>query len=75
MLNFILQVLILAQTEKEKQMTYFGLLFLGFFLFVLILDSLAKGKWVKKKGPIRKILIFLVVIILIVIFALQFIYK
>lgn len=75
MWNEILKMLMLAQTEQEKRMTYFGLIFLGFFFFVLILDSLAKGKLIRKKGPLRKIIIFVAVIIAAAVISLHFIYK
>ena len=75
MWNDILKMLMLAQTEQEKRMTYFGLMFVGFFFFILILDALAKGKLIKKKGPLKKILIFVLIIIVIAIISLRFIYK
>ena len=65
----------LAQTEKEMQMTYFGLMFLGFFLFMLILDSMAKGKILKKKSPLKNVILVMVIIIAIVLISIQFIYK
>ncbi len=71
----ILKMLMLAQTEQEKQITYYGLIFLGLFLFILVLDSFAKGKIIKSKGPLKKILIFITIIIAIIVIALQFIYK
>ena len=75
MWNDILKMLLLAQTEQEKRMTYFGLIFVGFFFFLLVLDSLAKGKLIRKKGPLKKIIIFLTIIIAIAVISLQFIYK
>lgn len=75
MWNDILKMLILAQTEKEKQMTYFGVIFLGFFLFVLLLDAFGKGKFIKSKGPLKKILLFVVIIVAIIAISLGFIYK
>ena len=75
MWNDILKMLMLAQTEQEKRMTYFGLIFVGFFFFLLVLDSLAKGKLIRKKGPLKKIIIFLTIIIAIAVISLQFIYK
>ena len=75
MLNDILKMLMLAQTEQEKRITFWGLVFLGFFLFVLVLDSMAKGKIIHKKGPLKKILLFMTIVIAIIVIALQFIYK
>lgn len=73
--DLLYQVLMLAQTEKEKKMTYFGVMFLGFFLFVLVLDTLGKGKLFPKKGPMKTILIFMFVIVAIVAVLLHFVYK
>ena len=75
MWNELFQVLMLAQTEQEKRMTYFGVLFFGFFLFVLVLDTMAKGKIFPKKGPMKTILIFMCVIVGIVAILLHFVYK
>lgn len=75
MWNNIIQALMLAQTEQEKRMTYFGLILFGFFLFVLVLDTLSKGKLFPTKGPIKKILIFIFVVVVIVLILLRFIYK
>ena len=75
MWNDILNMLILAQTEQEKRMTYFGLVFLGFFLFVLFLDSMGKGKLIKTKGPLKKVILFVLIAIAIIVFSLRFIYK
>ena len=75
MWNILYQALILAQTEQEKRMTYFGVLFFGFFLFVLFLDTMAKGKFIPKKGPMKKILVFILVIVAIVAILLHFFYK
>lgn len=75
MWNELFQVLMLAQTEQEKKMTYFGVMFLGFFLFVLVLDTLGKGKLFPKKGPMKTILIFMCVVTLLVAVLLHFIYK
>ena len=75
MWNNLFQVLMLAQTEQEKRMTYFGVIFFGFFLFVLVLDTMAKGKLFPKKGPMKTILIFMFVVVAIVAVLLHFIYK
>ena len=75
MWNDVLKMLILAQTAQEKKMTYFGLIFLGVFIFVLVLDSLGKGKLIKSKGPLKKILLFILIVIAIVVLSLHFIYK
>lgn len=75
MWNQIYQIFMLAQTEQEKKMTYFGLIIFGFFLFVLVLDSLAKGKIIPKKGPMKKIVIFICVTVALVLILLHFIYK
>ena len=75
MLNSLFQALMLAQTAQEKKMTYFGVLFFGFFLFVLFLDTMAKGKFIPKKGPMKQILIFILVIVAIVAILLHFFYK
>lgn len=71
----LLKMLILAQTEQEKRMTYLGVALFGFFLLILILDSVAKGKFIPKKGPLKTTVIFMFVIVAIVMVALYFIYK
>lgn len=71
----ILQMLMLAQTEQEKRMTILGLILFGFFLFVLVLDSFSKGKLIPSKGPLKKIVIFIFVIVVIVAILLRFVYK
>lgn len=71
----LLKTLILAQTEQEKQMTYLGLAIFGFFLFVLILDSMAKGKIIPKKGPMKSIVIFIFVVVVIAVILMTFVYK
>ena len=71
----VLKMLILAQTEQEKRMTYYGLIFLGFGIFVLLLDTLGKGKFIKKKGPLKKVLFFILIVVAIAVFSLRFIYK
>jgi len=65
--------LMLAQNETEKNMTILGVTLFCAFIFFLILDSIIKGKWVPKKGPLRGFLIFLfsiavIAIILLIIF-------
>lgn len=75
MWNSLFQVLMLAQTEQEKRMTYFGVLFLGLLLFVWVLDTLGKGKLFPKKGPMKTILIFMFVVVVIVAILLHFVYK
>ena len=75
MWDVLLQMLMLAQTEQEKRMTYFGVIFFGFFLFVLVLDTMAKGKLFPKKGPMKKILVFMCVVVAIVAILLHFVYK
>lgn len=75
MWNELFQVLMLAQTEQEKKMTYFGVMFLGFFLFVLVLDTLGKGKLFPKKGPMKTILMFMCAVTLLVAVLLHFYYK
>ena len=75
MISLICNIMfLLAQNETEKNMTILGVTLFGAFLFFLILDSLIKGKWVPKKGPIRGFLIFLfslavIAIILLIIFS------
>lgn len=56
-------------------MTKFGVMFFAFFLFVLVLDTMAKGKLFPKKGPMKTILIFMCVIAGIVAILLHFVYK
>ena len=73
--NDLFQVLMLAQTEQEKRMTKFGVMFFAFFLFVLVLDTMAKGKLFPKKGPMKTILIFMCVVASIVAILLHFVYK
>lgn len=75
MINEILRALMLAQTEQERKITVFGLMIFGFFLFVLFLDSINKGKMVPKKGPIKVAVIFMLVVVAIVLILIQFVYK
>lgn len=71
----ILQTLMLAQTEQEKKITYFGIIIFGFFLFVLVLDTFSKGKIIPTKGPLKKIVMFIFFIVVIVAILLRFVYK
>lgn len=75
MWNELLRMLILAQTEQEKEITYVGLAIFGFFLFVLILDSMAKSKIIPKKGPMKITLIFMFIVVVIAVIVLHFVYK
>lgn len=71
----LVQMFILAQTEQEKNMTYVGLACLAMFLFVLVLDSIAKGKLIPTKGPMKQIIMFMFVVVILAIILLHFIYK
>lgn len=75
MWNYLVQLFILAQTEQEKRMTYVGLACLAMFLLILFLDSVAKGKFIPTKGPMKQIIIFMFVVVLIALILLHFIYK
>ena len=58
-------VFMLAQNSDEKMWTLLGVTFLGAFIFFLIIDSTIKGKFVPKKGPLRKFLTFLFLVIVV----------
>lgn len=73
-IDFI-KMFILAQTEQEKKITYVGLALLALFLFVLFLDSIAKGKVIPTKGPMKTIVIFMLVVVLLAIILVHFVYK
>lgn len=75
MWNNLFQAILLAQTEQEKSITKFGVMFLGLFLFVLVLDTMAKGKLFPKKGPMKTILVFMCVVVAIIAILLHFVYK
>ena len=75
MWNNFLKMFLLAQTAQEKEMTYYGLIFLGVFFFVLLLDTFGKGKFIHTKGPLKKLLWVFLIVIVIMIFVLQIIYK
>lgn len=68
-------VFMLAQNDTEKSLTILGLTLFGGFMFMLILDSLIKGKWVPKKGPVRGFLIFILVMVIIALIFLFIYYK
>jgi len=67
----IFQILMLAQTEQEKNITRFGLIFLGLFVGVLLLDAFSKGKLISTKGHLKKILIVVFVLIFLVLFVIK----
>ena len=68
MINYLSNIIfMLAQNEGEKMWTLIGVTFLGAFIFFLIIDSTIKGKFVPKKGPLRKFLTFLFLVIVVVV--------
>lgn len=71
----IFQRFLLEQTEQEKTMTYFGLLFLFAFVGVLVLDTFSKGKFISTKGPLKKIILAVFVILFLILFFVGKIYK
>ena len=71
----IWQVFLLAQTEQEKMITRYGWIFLGLFVGVLLLDAFAKGKLISNKGPLKKILLIVFIIIGLVVLLMNKIYK
>lgn len=60
-------IFMLAQNEDEKMWTLFGFTFLGAFLFFLIIDSTIKGKFVPKKGPLRKFMTFFFLVVIVIV--------
>ena len=68
-------VYMLAQNETEKNLTILGLALFAGLMFFLILDSLAKGHYIPKKGPVRGFLIFLLIVAVIAINLLIIFYK
>ena len=76
MFNYISSLIILlAQTAKEKSVTVVGLAIFAGFIFFLIVDTTIKGKFVPKKGPVKKFLIFLFILVVIILFLLFKFYK
>ncbi len=76
MFNYISSlIMLLAQTEKEKSVTIVGLAIFAGFIFFLIVDTTIKGKFVPKKGPVKKFLIFLFLLAVIILFMLYKFYK
>lgn len=65
----------LAQNETEKSLTVLGLTLFAGFIFFLILDSIIKNKWVPKKGPVKKFLIFIFILVVIAVGLLIIFYK
>ena len=76
MFNYISSLIILlAQTAKEKSVTTVGLAIFAGFIFFLIVDTTIKGRFVPKKGPVKKFLIFLFILVVIILFLLYIFYK
>lgn len=71
----ILQMFLLAQTEQEKMITRYGLIFLALFVGVLVLDSFSKGKRINTKGPLKKILLVIFILLVLLIILLNNVYK
>lgn len=67
--------MLLAQNETEKGLTVLGVTLFGGFIFFLILDSIIKNKWVPKKGPVKKFLIFIFILVVIAVALLIIFYK
>ena len=67
--------MLLAQNETEKSLTVLGVTLFGGFIFFLILDSIIKNKWVPKKGPVKKFLIFIFILVVIAVALLIIFYK
>ena len=68
-------VFMLAQNSEEKSLTILGLALFAALMLFLIIDSLAKNKYIPKKGPIRGFLIFLLIVAVIVVNLLIIFYK
>lgn len=68
-------VYMLAQNAAERRLTIIGVALFGAFILFLIMDSLAKGKYIPKKGPIRGFLIFLFIVIIVIFILLIIYYK
>ena len=75
LLEKVYQMLMLAQTAQEKKITRFGLIFLGLFVGVLLLDSFSKGKLISTKGKLKKILLVVFVLIFLLLFLIKTFYK
>ena len=75
MLSEMFQIFLLAQTAQEKSITRYGLIFFGFFIGVLVLDSFSKGKLISTKGHLKKILIGVFIIVFLVLFFVSKFYK
>ena len=68
-------IFMLAQNETEKSLTILGVTLFGAMVFFLIVDSLIKGKWIPKKGPVRGFLIFIFILVIIALIFLFIYYK
>ena len=68
-------VMVLAQNSDERSLTLLGVALFAVLMLFLIIDSLAKNKYIPKKGPIRGFLVFLLIMAVIVINLLIIFYK
>ena len=66
---------LLAQNDTERRLTILGVTLFAALMFFLILDSLIKGQYIPKKGPIRGFLIFLLIVAVIAVNLLIIFYK
>ena len=75
-MNVIASIMfLLAQNETEKRLTILGVTLFAVLMCFLILDSLIKGQYIPKKGPIRGFLIFLLIVAVIAVNLLIIFYK
>ena len=76
-MNFILNslVLLLAQNAEEKSITIVSVALFAAFMFYLFIDASIKGKWVPKKGPVKKFVVFIFIIAIVALTLLIIFYK
>ena len=65
----------LAQNSQEKSATIIGLTLFAGFMFFLFVDTLIKGKFVPKTGPVKKFVLFLSIMAFIIVIMLFIFYK
>lgn len=56
--------LLLKQNETEKRLTSLSFMFLAIVLLILIIDCVAKGRWVPKSGAVRAIIVLAFILVL-----------
>ena len=73
--DLVSMAFMLAQNSQEKSATIIGLTLFAGFMFFLFVDTLIKGKFVPKKGPVKKFVLFLSIMAFIIVIMLFIFYK